>query len=309
MARLEADSGSILVRASRQILVFDADAQVVDGSLTFEANQQAEWVTGEGAAVRVLSGKVRCEGKGGITLTGRGGGLGLFPVGVQIKDGALVQGGTSEPLRISGRGSNGVNNDDVGVGITGTAPHITSKGADILIVGIGGDTGFKSGYNRGVAMDSGHIKAGGKGRIVITGTGGQASGPRNQGIFLLSENVTIASTGGDVTLTGTGGGTSNSEGGNEGVMLWEKVKVSAQGAGKLTIVGNGNRNAVGITMGDSCALSAETGGIHITAKSGALETTDIRVKMKSTITTKDGGKITIDAERQKIDEGSLSEAR
>ncbi len=302
-------SGSIVVRASRQILITKADLQVVDGGLTLEANQQTEPVRGEGAAIRVESGKVRSEGKGGITLNGRGGGLGTFPLGVEIKDGSLVQGGTSEALRITGRGLDGVEDDDAGVAIRAhrslTFPRVISKGADILITGTGGSTQRRSGHNRGIAFSEGRIESGGMGRITLTGTGGEASGPYNQGILILSEKAKVSSSGGDVTLVGTGGGVPDGDQFNDGVALWKGATLRVGGAGKLTITGTGKNRGIGIAIDESCAITVETGEIHVTAKGSSPEVPDIRVKKKSTITANGGGKITINAERKDVDEGSV----
>ncbi len=300
-------SGSIVVRASRQILIAQADLQVVDGSLTLEANQQAEPVHGEGAAIAIHSGKVRSEGKGGITLNGRGGGLGPFPLGVEIKDGSLVQGGTGEALRITGRGLDSVEDDDAGVAIRsrgGGTPRVISKGADILITGTGGSTHRHSGHNRGIALSEGRIEAGGMGRIILTGTGGEAPGPYNQGILLISEKTVVSSSGGDVILDGTGGGVPGGEQFNDGVAFWKGATLSVGGAGKLTITGTGKNRGTGIAMDESSAITVEAGEIQFTAK-GAPQFPDIRVKKNSTITANGGGKITIAAERKDIDEGSV----
>ena len=302
-------SGSIVVRASRQILITKADLQVVDGGLTLEANQQTEPVRGEGAAIRVESGKVRSEGKGGITLNGRGGGIGVFPLGVEIKNNSLVQGGTGEALRITGRGLDGVEDDDAGVAIRAhrslTFPRVVSKGADILITGTGGNTHRRSGHNRGIAFSEGSIEAGGMGRIILTGTGGQAPGPYNQGILIISEKAVVSSSGGDVILDGTGGGVPDGDQFNDGVAFWKGATLRVGGAGKLTITGTGKNRGIGIAIDESCAITVETGEIHVTAKGSSPEVPDIRVKKKSTITANGGGKITINAERKDVDEGSV----
>jgi IPT/TIG domain/FG-GAP-like repeat len=158
-----------------------------------------------------------------------------------------------------------------GVIISGTGVDVTTSGGNITIEGRGGDNGDNY---YGVYVQSGaKVQAGDNGSIFgavsVTGTGGEADGNFNVGVWVDGTGSKITSSGGSVTVIGTGGGVFSGEGNrgdNYGVELSSGGEISAGGTGTVSVTGTG-----GSAVGDSNhGVKVENTNSKITSSGGSV---------------------------------------
>ncbi|MGE3466462.1 MAG: choice-of-anchor Q domain-containing protein, partial [Pyrinomonadaceae bacterium] len=245
-------AGTITVKVSRSVAMASGSSFVVEnGNLTVEANQQMPTPTsGDFVGVDVFNGLIQATGTGAVTVQGKGGDTRVLfnQMGVRVRLGARIIGGTSGLLTVQGTGGGSTGPANIGVDVfAGPGATITSSGGDVLVKGTGGGVGA-SGQNYGVIVrDTGIITAMGSGTITVEGQGGNltGTGEANDGVVVTASGGpiggTIANVGsGNTTITGTAGGTSGIgvfiEGPNSNVTVVD---------GDLTITGT----AAGTTTG------------------------------------------------------------
>jgi hypothetical protein len=170
-----------------------------------------------------VDGAVKSSGAGSVILTGVGGTTSTtYTFGVNIGDGAVVQGGTSKPLEITGTGGAGSDTANYGIQIgladdtSVTGATITSQGSDVIVTGTGGGSGAST-YNVGISMNFGQLTAGGAGNVTLNGIGGNLAGTGNEnyGVWLYgnsTQKINVEAPLGNVTISGREGGGATSLG-------------------------------------------------------------------------------------------------
>lgn len=260
-------AGSFSVSAARRILLNAGSViRVNDGIINLSANQQIVPTIGDFSGITVDGATIEATGGGTVSLLGRGGDGSSGNFGVNITGGALVRGGTVDPLTITGTGGSG-SSTQMGVLISGLGTLVTTTGADVNITGTGGSS-TSSGDSHGVFITGGStVSSGTGGAISITGVGGAGSNYNNQGVRVVSSlpgyPTTITSGGGDLTISGTAGSHAGSLG-NDGVFLLNSndfTSINANG-GKLTIVGSAGPHLSNFGINTEVNLST-TGGAAI----------------------------------------------
>jgi hypothetical protein len=239
-----------------------ANVSTVNGNLTLKANVADTSVAGATFAypgIDVNYATVQVTGTGLLDLEGRGGeGSNAAPIGVYVRSGGQVKGGTSGSNKVLGWGpSNGTTAGNYGVYVynsTGTTySTITTNGGDLDVTGTGrGLITAGSDVGAGVCVNGGGvITVGGSGSLDVVGTastGNSVGG--NFGVYVKGAGAsssylsTITSSGGNVTVTGTGGGTSTASNG-WGVAAANGGLISAGGTGTVTVNGTGGTSATG----------------------------------------------------------------
>jgi hypothetical protein len=147
----------------------------------------------------------------------------------------------------------------------------------VTVTGTGGGgtaTSCTAYYNYGVIIEeAGTITAGGTGKVVVNGTGGNGTSGANIGV-VLSGTCSITSSGGDVFVSGTGGGNYGSSPGNSGIVINNEGVISSGGSGAVTVTGVGkgldanNNHGVYILDIGSMITSGGTGSVTVTGYGG-----------------------------------------
>ncbi len=216
-------NNSLSVTTARDLTVnTGAVVQTADGNLSLLANTQATPTAGSFTGITV-GGAVKSSGAGSVILTGVGGTTSTtYTFGVNIGNGAVVQGGTSKPLEITGTGGAGSYVDNYGIQIgladatSVTGATITSQGSDVIVTGTGGGSGAST-YNVGISMSFGQLTAGGAGNVTLNGIGGNLTGTGNEnyGVWLYgnsTQKINVEAPLGNVTISGREGGGATSLG-------------------------------------------------------------------------------------------------
>ena len=235
----------------------------VDGNITLNANTSGT-TTGNFVGIDLDNAVISTTG-GAISLTGEGGDTGIDNVGVRIQGGSDVTSTGTGTITLDGTGGNGTNNN-IGVVVLGSGTTVTSIDGNIQVTGEGNGTLTNQGVNigidatvestgaaaisimgtggngtdnnRGVAIFTSGLVTSSTGNIVITGIGGNGSGPFNDGIFM--NGGTVSSTGSaTVTLDGTAGTGMNDV---KGVWILNSSVASVDGDIQITGVGGGTGN-------------------------------------------------------------------
>ncbi|MCP4785342.1 MAG: hypothetical protein GY903_30340 [Fuerstiella sp.] len=163
-----AGSASLSAATSRNIVISsNAEVKTVNGSLSLSANQQSAATEGNFSGVAV-SGVVEATGSGVVTVAGRAGSKSTQSelCGVKL-DGGRIVGGIAGTLDITGHGGIGITNalsipnKLVGVSLTNTST-ITSAGANVQVIGTGGDS--DAGWDDGISVLAGSTITAGGGR-------------------------------------------------------------------------------------------------------------------------------------------------
>ncbi|CAN5335732.1 hypothetical protein BH11PLA2_BH11PLA2_45380 [soil metagenome] len=237
-----AAANTLTVNAGRSISVHQAATlQATDGTLNLNANQTPGSLYGNFNGVEIL-GSVKAIGKAAIAIAGKGGGsTDPFPlVGIVITDGGSITGGAEGLVSLTGQGGSGYGLFDNGITIHKAT--ITTLGADLQLIGIGGEGTPQQ--TDGVLLKAGAIvSAGGSGRVTITGTGGTISEGAAAGIRI-QNTAKISTNNGNITLTGTGGGRPGSAN-NHGVVI-AGVSDTVAGTASIAPGGTGNLAITGV---------------------------------------------------------------
>ncbi len=190
--------GTATVKVSRSIMVENAARlETADGALLLEANRQAVPTAADfmGIVVR-SSAAVRSTGTGSVTLRGTGGaGTGSSNHGIECFGTVTSAGGE---VVVTGLGG-GLG--DFQLGIQLHAGSMIKSGGDLTLAGRGGGS---AGSNLGIGLKSsgGSFSAGGNGTLILHGTGGEGT----SAFGLELQGGTFTSAGGAVEITGIGGG-------------------------------------------------------------------------------------------------------
>lgn len=219
-----------------------------NGALTLSANQKVVPTSGNFAGISLNGATVESTGTGVLSLIGRGGDTADGNVGIAVKNGGRIIGGTGGITLLTGSGglSGGLGN--VGIEVIGSASLLSTNGSNLSVVGYGGGTGSMSGSNSGVFVSSGGVITSGAGSgVSVEGTGGGGGGLNNKGVWISqvspSSFGTITSGGGYVSVTGTGGGVPASTN-NQGVDVAGSNVILSTGGGILTVTGIGGANTL-----------------------------------------------------------------
>ncbi|MBL8792817.1 MAG: autotransporter-associated beta strand repeat-containing protein, partial [Planctomycetia bacterium] len=219
----------------------------------------------------IVDGTGRITSSGGdVSVTGTGGsGSGNGNFGIWVAYEGEITAGDSGAVSVAGTGGNAASKSESGYnyGVFVLADgRITSGGGDVSVTGTGGGSGETdlSSSNHGVAVGyEGEITAVGSGTVTVVGTGGNAAGAFNAGVYVSGGNSLITSSGGDVSVTGTGGGSGDS-GDNYGVHVQSGGEITAGGDGTVTVVGTGG-NAT-----NSSELSNNNFGVFVESTDGRI---------------------------------------
>ncbi|VTS07656.1 autotransporter-associated beta strand repeat-containing protein [Tuwongella immobilis] len=246
---------SLTVITARNIRTSNATSlTTVNGNLNLSANQQTTATPGDFTGIDVFNSTIGATGTGQVTIAGRSGNASTLQMGITVRAGAIITGGTTGTLTVSGI-SNGSNLNNYGLFLLNVGSSITSKGASVSVTGQGGSGSGDN--NSGIAVQTGaQITAGGMGTVFVQGTGGTGTNSTD-GILLLESNTKITSNGGNVTVIGIGGGSSTGIG-NVGIRI-NQAQISAGGTGTLTVQG---------TAGNSTGES--NFGINLLGTGGAI---------------------------------------
>ncbi len=264
-------TGSITVKVSRNVaLASGSSLETVNGGITIEANQQGTATSGDFVGVDVNGGLVQSTGTGVVSVAGKAGdAAGGTKVGVYVRTGGDILGGTSGTLTVAGSGGASVGQFNFGVAVDDSST-INTSGANVQVTGTSFATGASdNAYGIYVNTAGALISAGGTGTVSVIGTGSATAA----GQFPSGVNVqlggTITSSGGDVSVTGTGGG-AGAAFAAFGVAIYQNGTISAGGAGTLTVNGTGGAGTGGFHYG--VTLAGGNGGI-ITSGGGAVTVT------------------------------------
>ena len=300
---LTSGTGTITVRVSRNIAMASGSSfETVNGALTLEANQQAVSLTGNFDGIDVNNAIIRSTGSGDVTVKGKGGTSGVDPVGVLVRAGGRISGGTSGTVAVTGTGGTGSAQFVSGVYVNGASSIITSTGANVQVTGTGGTT--TSSVATGVEGQSGAtISAGGSGSVMVNGTGG--TGILSHGLNFTAS--TITSSGGPVTVTGTGGGLGSTND-NYGISVFTGGIITAGGSGLVTVNGTGgsgtggNHHGILIQVSNS-KITSGGGNVDVTATPGTGGSGSVGFYTASTgsvTTATNGGTINISADHMTL---------
>ncbi|MEQ1828041.1 MAG: FG-GAP-like repeat-containing protein, partial [Pirellula sp.] len=270
-------SGAASLKASKSIAMASGSSVVtVNGSIILGANN-AGTTTGDFDAIDVNGATIQSTGSGNVTLIGNGGQGGIDPVGVLLRSGSIVSGGTSGTVSVTGIGGTGSGPSNIGIHVN-TSSWITSSGANVLANGTGGGAGA-SAQNYGVFVSTNsEITAGSAGTVSVTGQGGNftsGTGSNNFGVYVGSTNSHIRSSGGNVSVVGIGGGSIGTIG-NDGIYMDNTGEISAGGTGNVTISGTGaggnsgpgNFNHGVLLDGAGVRITSSGGNISVTGTGG-----------------------------------------
>ena len=124
-------SGAATLTASKNISLASASSvTTVNGSLELKANQQTAPTAGAFVGVYIDNGVIQAIGIGAVTVKGKGGNdSGGSQIGVQVRGGGDIIGGTSGLLTVEGNGGTPGGDTNYGIRVTGTGSTITSGGA------------------------------------------------------------------------------------------------------------------------------------------------------------------------------------
>ena len=263
-------AGAATFDVSRNITFASGSSLVVqNGNLTLSANA-AGTTAGNFIGVDVNAGLVQATGTGVVSVTGRAGDAGGTQVGVHVRTGGDILGGTTGTMTVTGGGGASTGEFNFGVAVDGSGSTISSGGANVQITGTSASTGAgNNAYGVYVNGAGALLSAGGTGTVTVMGTGsGSTAGQFPSGVHV-QVGGTINSSGGNVSVTGIGGGTGAAFAAF-GVGIYQNGTISAGGAGTLTVTGTGGTGSGGFHYGVS--LAGGSGGI-ITSGGGALTVT------------------------------------
>ena len=228
-----------------------------------------------GLGVYLNGGTISSTGAGNVAIYGTGSSVGtgdwnagIFNNGVAIKiqantgnvtlDGTGGKGaGTSSSAYL---GNNGVVMAGVGTKtIASTAGSVSITGRTHALA-----TGDN---NRGVAITTGAISAGGTGSVTINGTSNSTTASTfNHGVYISSSTVTTFN--GNIGMTGVGSGQLN----GDGVQLSGDT-VQVTGTGRIDLAGTGSTAGTtsqnrGFVVDNALTMSTVSGAINITGTGG-----------------------------------------
>jgi hypothetical protein len=294
-ARITSSGGDVLIRGTGQGGPSSSNNRGVEvlwgGVITAggEGEVTVEGIGGQGTGGYdhgILVFGNRAEGQrstitsnGGIvSISGEGGGTGSadFNTGVYVQNGGLIEAPAAELLQIEGHGGKTAGIRNYGVWVAGAeneqVAEITSRGGIVDINGTGGGgQSTESEHNWGVVVQlSGKVEGPESESLMVTGTGGQAGGVFNAGIYVGNSfneeesGGTISSRGGNVLVQGQGGGIE--QGWTYGIWVNNDGIVSAGGSGNVTVTGTGGTGSADFNTG--VVVSAELGDARITSNGG-----------------------------------------
>ena len=299
-------TGAISLTTARDIVLASGTSGAVvlaqNGNLTLSANA-AGTTTGNFIGVDVDGVTVQATGTGVVSVTGKGGDMGMRNVGVRLQNGGDIIGGTTGTMTVNGTGGPGSVIANEGVRLDGDGVSITSRGANVSVTGVGNASGT-AGFNFGVNVYSGALlSAGGSGNVTVMGTGAANLGSDNYGVNLQSSGSQITSSGGNVSVTGVSGGTGSGQV-SVGLSIDSGV-LSAGGSGTVTVIGTGDLTAaavnvnLGIDVRFTSTITSSGGNVQVTGTAGAATSSNlgegagIRVFGDSLITAGGSGTVTV----------------
>jgi hypothetical protein len=187
--------------------------------------------------------------------------------GIAVRSSGLIQGGISGTLTVQGTGGNPDRNFNYGVSIDGANARITSLGAGVHVIGLGGgDPLFTRNYGVAV-LSGGEITASGNGTVTVQGTGG-ATSRGNSGVYLFGTGSQITSSGGAVNVIGYGSPSVGTDGSSIGVYVRSEAAITAGNNGNVTVQGTG-----GNTDSGNIGVNIEGTGTIITSSGGDVSVT------------------------------------
>jgi hypothetical protein len=280
-SRAEVTGGSdipaFIAEADRNIVLKSGTSVTTrNGYVSFSANA-AGTGTGNFVGIDVDGATIFAETRH-IYLRGRGGNSGDENYGVRLSHGATVSSAgtgrgsfeevTLDGVTIQGTGGAGVGRNS-GVLITDAGTSVTAADGDVTVTGTANGTGDR---NIGVHVIGGRVEAAGRGKAVVTGTGG-AGVHLNRGVYLQGAGSTVAAGAGGAIVTGTGRG---SGGSNSGVVLIGGGRVFASGTGTVTLVGAAS------LMGNAGGVGGDNVGVQILGSTSQVLTTDGKLLVTGT---------------------------
>jgi hypothetical protein len=301
---LTSGTGTITVKASKSIIIGAGTSfETVNGGITLEANQQALATAGTFSGIYVNGGVVRSTGTGLVRVIGKGGDSTGIQIGVRVRLGGLISGGTTGTTTVTGFGGLGTSDLNFGVEVGDANSTITSAGSNVIVTGTGGGAG-PSGYNYGVAVNTdAQITAGGNGTVTVVGYGGNltGSGGNNGGVAVYVTNARITSGGGNVSVTGTGGG-GGAATDNYGVRVRSGGYIATVDA-PVTVVGKGGNlagtggNNIGILVDQTDARISSFGGVTLTGTggggAGSSNNCGVQIQSSATVVGYNNGDVTL----------------
>ncbi|MCH2183775.1 MAG: Ig-like domain-containing protein, partial [Mariniblastus sp.] len=194
-----------------------------------------------------------------VTGTGRGEATAGSNFGVWAVEDGQIAGVGSANVTVTGYGGGGSGGNQIGVALNGNVGYgrITAVDGNLTVIGYGGGDGNSSGSEGVELWRGGEISTSGHGTVSIEGTGSEASGSTNHGVYLygLSEAdqpsqivaalgaVTISGQGGSHTVDGTNTTT------NHGVQLRDGARIVGAPNAELRVTGVGGASVGGTRVG------------------------------------------------------------
>ncbi|MCT7983775.1 CHAT domain-containing protein [Laspinema sp. A4] len=292
----------------------------LQGSIRLESTGGAIAITGTGGTGTnlntgiVIDTGTTISGNGDITLNGTGGkGTGQYNQGVTLeggnrlesRDGAIAIEGTggtgtlgnlgifvdsttlfaNGDITLTGNGGDGTEQQNAGVGLTGSI--VESKGGAIAIEGTGGAGTHE---NIGIGINN-NTTLFGNGNIILTGIAGEGTGQVNRGVRLLGGSR-IESTRGAIAITGTGGSGTNN---NEGILVDNNTTIS--GNGDITLTGTGGNGTeqgnIGVSFQNGSRVQSTGGAIAIEGTGGTGTNDNEGIFVNTNTTVLGNGDITL----------------
>ena len=280
-------TGSITVSGNagagaRNILVNSgAVASVVDGSLLLDADQGTQ-VAGDFVGVDVNDALIQSTGVGTVTVEGRGGDDGAgSQIGVQVRGGGDIIGGTMGLLTVQGIGGASAGGTNFGVQVTDAGSTITSGGGNVRITGIEG--GGVSGVAIQVASSGAITTATNGGTVTLIGNSMSVDGTSTISAQNASSVTILQRTNGVAINLGTVGDPIG------GPLNLSEAELDRITAGELHI-GNSNSGAIEVTndiilstgfglVGTLCLTSGST----VTGTAGGVVVADLSILAVGTV--------------------------
>ncbi|MDA1165426.1 MAG: hypothetical protein O3B13_20200, partial [Planctomycetota bacterium] len=260
------DSGAIMLTAPQNIsLTSGASVTAVDGGIMLSANQGGLPLGGEFSGIAVNAATITTDGTGAISLIGRGGDTKDDNNGVFISNGGVIEstasGSTAGTITVTGTNGGGALRNR-GVLLDGTNTVITSVDGAIQISGTGGNG--TDARNQGVVIsNAAEVSSTGTdtnaAAITIMGTGGgQVGTSTNDGVLLTSTSI-VRAIDGDIAVTGMHGTDAGF-----GINVESGSVVDTTGDGTISLTGTGIGGSDGILVSSSAVGDAAgTGTISL----------------------------------------------